>query len=277
MTKKYNMDEFQEVDRLLVEADFSDRHLMERTHDRMKFIIEAAPEKNDFTKGDKKYMITSKNNKRKSAAIAAAVFVCLLGGFSATAYGQDIVHNIVAYFQAGNIEITQYDKIPENPAGDGTESSDQKSEEKYTSIESARNDMGIDFAVPTWLPEGFSYTTAIQHGSSAVELQYTNDEEGTFFSLLISQGKNGIDTAGDVKEETIAKQKVYFANGIILWGQDNMNYEIYYTGEKDFDSRTLEQIIGNMTREAVSYDKAPPVVLENGRETAGPARVEQTQ
>lgn len=277
MTKKYNLDEFQEVTHLLAEADLSDDRSMERIHDRMKFIIESVPAKRDFTKGDIKYMRKNRSNKRKSAAIAAAVMVCLLGGLSTTAYGQDIVYNILAHFQAGNIEITQYDKIPETTTGDGKKSENQNSEDKYTSIESARKEMGIDFAVPTWLPEGFSYTTAIQHGGSAVELQYTNDADGTFFSLLISQGKNGIDTADGVKEETIAKQKVYFANGIILWGQNNLNYEIYYTGEKDFDSKTLENMIGSMTEEEVSYDKAPPSTSENGSEIAGPARVEIEQ
>jgi hypothetical protein len=277
VSKKYNLDEFHDVSRLLDEADVDDEYCRERIHDRMKFKIESASRQNNFTKGEEIYM---KKNKRRSAAVAAALLVCLLGGLSVTAYGQEIVHNILARFQAGHIEITQYDKLPEvGTKNSDTEKSKQEGRvntDQYTSIEAARKEMGVDFEVPAWLPEGFSYTTAVQHGAGAVELQYNNGGDGTLFSLLISQGENGISTDKDVKVENIAGHNVCFANGIILWGQDNLNYEIYYTGEKDFDRGTLEKIIGGMTADAVSYDKAPPANAEN-RETAGPAQAEREQ
>lgn len=270
MSKKINLDEFREISSLLENADVDDSLSRERIYNRVRYKMETGSIYTDFTEGDKIHMNKNiRRNLRKSVAVAVLALVCLVGGLSATAYGKEIVHNIIASFRAGNIEITQYDKLPEVDAGaGGGKRTVGESTVEYTSIEGARNEMGVYFAVPNWLPEGFSYTASILHSEKAVELQYNHESDGTFFSLLITKGDNGISTEKDVREETIAGQKVYFANGIILWGQDGLNYELYYTGEKDLDKEILENMLGNMTYKEVSYDKAPPESSENERDLA---------
>jgi hypothetical protein len=279
VSKKINLDEFREISNLLENADVDDDLSRERIYNRVRYKMETKSIYTDFTEGDNIQMNKNRRrNMRKSVAIAVLALVCLVGGFSVTAYGKEVIHNIIASFQAGNIEITQYDKLPEVDAeADGGKKTVGESTAKYTSIEDARSEMGVYFAVPNWLPEGFSYTASILHSENAVELQYNNEGDGTFFSLLITKGENGIATEGDVKEETIAGQKVYFANGITLWGQDGLNYELYYTGEKDFDREILENMLGNMTYKEVSYDKAPPENTETDGEFAGQAGAARAQ
>ena len=67
---------------------------------------------------------------------------------------------------------------------------------------------------------------------------------------MLSKGENGISTTGEVKTETIAGRTVYFANGIVLWEQDGLTYELYQMSEKNFDLKTLGKIIGTMSTEA---------------------------
>ncbi|MHB8063725.1 MAG: hypothetical protein ACYDG2_14010 [Ruminiclostridium sp.] len=72
---------------------------------------------------------------------------------------------------------------------------------------------------------------------------------------MISKGENGISTTGEVKKETIAGKTVYFANGIVLWGQDGLTYELYQMGGQDFDLNILGKIISTMSTGTDYNDK----------------------
>lgn len=245
MAKKQGVDELKEVCSLLENTDVNGEAHRERIYNRLKYRMEAGtiPKYNGKEEG-----IYMKRNIKKTIAIAALAFVCLTAGFSTTAFGQGIIQSIAGYFHVGNITITQYDK--ELPKVEASVDGDKKAvrentTQKSATIEEARAIMKTDFAVPTWLPDGYKYMNSVIHSENGVELQYTKDE--SLVSLLISKDENGISTAGEVKQETIAGKTVYFANGIVLWGQDGLTYELYQMDEKNFDRAALEKIIGTMS------------------------------
>lgn len=251
MAEKYNTDEFDGISRLLENAEVNDEMHKEKIYNGIKFKMETgAILKNNRKKDD----IDMKKNFRKSVVIAVMALVCLVGGFSATAYGQETIQNIIAHFKAGNITITQYKEMPDyKPVDNSDKKPDPKNESRVTTVEEARTTMKIDFAVPTWLPEGYVYTKSVQHSVNGVELVYAKGDD-CVLSLLISKGENGIGTTDDVKKETIAGNTVYFANGIVLWGQDGLTYELYQMGGEDFDKDVLDKIISTMSAETTYSD-----------------------
>jgi hypothetical protein len=251
MSKKHDMNEFKEVCDLLINAEVNDAIYKEKIYHQVKSKIATRSIQNNYRKRDEMHM---KKNFMKSIAMATIGVVCLLGGLSTTAYGQEVIGLILARFQVGGIEITQYDKeLPEIKSNDKSNTSIIRgSSPKRTTIEEARTVMKKDFPVPIWLPDGYVYLSSVLHSENGVELQYSKSEGN--ISLLISKGENGISTTGEVKEEIIGGKTVYFANGIVLWEEDGLNYELYHMGE-DLDLDTLRKIINTMTAEK-SYKEA---------------------
>jgi len=247
MAEEQNIDEFKEVCALLVNTDVNAEMHRERIYNRLEFQIETGVIQQNNEKMEGIYMKRSFN---KSIAVAVLTGVCLVGGFSTTALGQGIIQSVVGYFQVGNMTITQYDKeLPKiESSAKGDKNAVRGNTEQITTIKEARTNMKIDFVVPTWLPEGYKYMKSVMHGDNAVELVYSKDEN--LVSLLLSKGENGISTTGVVKTETIAGKSVYFANGIVLWEQDGLTYELYQMSEKNSDLETLGKIIGTMSTEA---------------------------
>lgn len=252
MDRKYDIDEFDEVCSLLKKTEVHDEMYKEKIYNKIRFKMESGMIQKNNKEKDEIYM---KKNLRKSVAITVIAFVCLVGGFSVTAYGQETIQNILAYFRVGNITITQYEK--ELPKYEESARDDKKAVTRNTAqnttVKEARSMMETDFAVPTWMPDGYSYMKSVLHSINGVELVYSKGE--SLVSLLISKGENGISTAGEVKREIIGDKTVYFTNGIVLWGQDGLTYELYQMGEPDFDLDTLGKIIGTMSNEAVHNDQ----------------------
>lgn len=259
MSRKYEADEFNDVCRLLANTEVNDDLHKVGIYNKLKFKMEAGTIKNNTKKEDGIYM---KKNAKRSVAIAVLTLVCLIGGFSATAYGQDIIQNILAHFKVGNITITQYKELPNyESVDDSGKKTVPENKPRVTTVEEARTTMKLDFAVPTWLPDGYTYSKSVQHSINGVELVYS--KEDCVVSLLISKGENGIGTAGDVKKETIAGNTVYFANGIVLWGQDGLTYELYQMGGEDFDKDVLEKIMGTMSAETTYNDELSSIKAES--------------
>ena len=248
MRNKHNINQFKELCGLLENIEVNDELHKDRIFNQIKFKMETGTlQKKYFEKGEF-YM---KRNNKKTIAIAA-VLVCLISVFSVTSYGQGIIRSIVGLFHVGSMTITQYDK--ELPDISNTKNNDNDNGKRKTkvpesvTIEEARTIMGIDFAVPSWLPDGYKYSNSVMHSKNGVELQYTKDKN--LISLLISRGENGISTAKDVRKETLGGTDVYFANGIVIWeGQNGLTYEMYQMTDKNFDLETLEKIIGTMSAE----------------------------
>jgi len=247
-----------DVCRLLENTDVNAEMHRERTYNRLKFKMEIGTIRQDNEKEDG---IIMKRNIKKSIAVAALTCASLVGGLSTTAFGQEITQSIVGYVHVGNMMITQYDK--ELPKIESSVKDDKnavrENTDKITTIKEARAFMKINFAVPTWLPDGYKYLKSVMHGDNAVELVYSQDQN--LVSLLISKGENGISTTGEVKKETIAGKTVYFANGIVLWGQDGLTYELYQMSEQDFDLNILGKIISTLStgtdyNDKLKYDAA---------------------
>ena len=258
MSEKYDLKEFDEVCSLLANAEVdADRH-KEKIYNRARLGIETGINENYNQRKDDRYM--RKNYRKAVAAVIASV--CLIGGFSTTAYAQGIFQAVLARFQVGGIEIVQQDReLPEVSPNKDNNKTTRENTRKSATLAEAREAMKVDFKLPVWLPEGFAYSNSVIHTDKAVEIQYTKDSE--LISLLISKGENGISTAGEVKKETIAGKTVYFVNGIILWEQDGLNYELYYMGQQDLDNTTLEKLLNTMAS-GESYNEAKAFYLQNG-------------
>ncbi|NQX68552.1 DUF4367 domain-containing protein [Paenibacillus alba] len=196
--------------------------------------------------------ISMKKNSWKSIAVAAAALVCVGGVFSTTSYAQDMIHTIMARFQVGNMEITQYDKeLPVSKVGDPSPESAKETERiereapPAMTLDKAREVMGIDFPAPTWLSDTYTFMNVVSQGKSMVEVQY-EEKDKNLISLLISKGaNNGISTTDEVKTETIKGTKVYYANGIVIWEYKGFTYELY--SGIDFDVEAMSKIIGSLS------------------------------
>ncbi len=252
MAGKHDIKEFNELCGMLSNADVKEDLHKEKIRNQIKYKMETGALQKEYKKKGEIYM---KKKRVKFIAVFTATLVCLVGIFSATAYGQEMIQKILARFHVGNMTITQYEKeLPkvESNAGSGKRVASEF-KPRNSSIEEARSVMEVDFAVPTWLPDGYVYTKSVLHSKNGAELVYSKGE--SLVSLLITKGENGISTAGEVKSETISGNTVYFANGIVLWGQDGLTYELYQMGEKDFDRDTLGKIISTMSTGTVRNDR----------------------
>lgn len=245
MKSKHDLDDFRELTDLLTNLELDDATPKASIYNRLKFKLEAG---NIQPHDSKKDGISMKMNKWKAVSVSAFAVVCLLGAFSTTSFAQGMLQTILARFQVGNMEITQYDK--ELPATQSNTQEieipiEQKAPPQMT-LEEARAASKMDFPAPTWLSEHYSYVNTVVQGEHMVEVQYKKEKE--FISLLISNsGENGIRTTEGVKIETIGGKKVYFANGIVIWEHEGFTYELYQMAEKSFDAATIGNIIESLS------------------------------
>ncbi|SMF84220.1 hypothetical protein SAMN05661091_2554 [Paenibacillus uliginis N3/975] len=253
MSKKQDLSEFHDVTNLLTNVELDDNTHKDQIYNRLKFKIETGTIQRFNTKKDGVYM---KNNKWKSIAVTAAVMVLLFGTFSTTSFAQDMIQSILARFQVGNMEITQYDKELPDTGVNHTDVKVQGNESQGNQIEApqqmtlkeARVAMDIDFPAPTWLSENYQFLNSVLHGEKMIEIQY--EKKGEFISLLISRGaNNAISTSEEVKTETIDGKKVYFANGIVIWEYEGFTYELYQMAEENFDTDAIRKIINSLSTE----------------------------
>ncbi|MGG0938593.1 hypothetical protein [Brevibacillus centrosporus] len=289
MSKKHNWEDCRDAVDLLKKSEIERTLAKERIYKRLLQKIEAGEVQPQDLKKDGMTMM-----KRKwKTATAAAVALMLIGGaLSTTSYAQGMIQSILARFQVGNMEIVQVDK--ERPAVESHESVDQEKAaesrevelpaQPKLSLEEARTTIGINFPAPTWMAD-FAYVNTVIHGKSMVEVQYSQGEKTVNF--LISQGgENGIETTGQVKTEVLAGKKVYYANGIVIWEDEDFTVEMY--AREDFDTATLETIIKSfavgkpLTQQQIDHAKAnldSVIQTERARQAApaAPARDERKQ
>ncbi|MHC1749141.1 MAG: DUF4367 domain-containing protein [Cellulosilyticaceae bacterium] len=111
MNKKSDMNEFKQIEDLLMNTDVNSDKYEDMILNRLKYKIETGTIKSNDTEKDGIYM-----NKKffKPSRVAALTLTVLICGASVT-YGSEIVSSIIARFQVGHTEITQYD---ETQAGD---------------------------------------------------------------------------------------------------------------------------------------------------------------
>lgn len=245
MKSEHDLDDFRELTDLLTDLELDDATPKANIYNRLKFKLESG---NIQLHDSKKDVIYMKTNKWKAATVSAVAVVCLLGAFSTTSLAQEMLQTILARFQVGNMEITQYDKeLPaEQSNTQGIEMPGYKEIPPQMTLEEARAASKMDFPAPTWLSEHYSYKNTVVHGESMVEIQYEKGKE--FISLLISNGgENGISTTEGVKIETIGGKKVYFANGIVIWEHEGFTFELYQMAEKSFDAATIGNIIESLS------------------------------
>ncbi len=259
MSKKVDLNQFDDLSRLLADTDVDADQHKAKIYNQVKLGIETEIKDANINRKDDRYM---KRNYRKTAAAAIIAVVCLLGGLSTTTYAQGLFQTVLARFQVGGIEIVQQDReLPETPSNTKDSTTTRENTQQSGTLEEARAAMKIDFAVPVSLPEGFVYSNSVIHTEKAVEIQYTRDSE--LISLLISKGENGISTTGEVKKEVIAGKTVYFVNGIILWEQDGLNYELYYMSSKDLEKADLEKMLNTMAS-GQTYKESKDFYRQNG-------------
>ncbi|WP_340006722.1 hypothetical protein MHH52_03710 [Paenibacillus sp. FSL K6-0276] len=199
-------------------------------------------------KSEKKDGITMKKSSWRNAIVIGSAVICLGGAFSATSYAQDMFQSIMAKFEVGNLEITQYDKEIPQAAQSITPSEDAQGGENVTidlpvpaklSLDEARTELGMNFPAPDWMAD-YEFVNCVLQGTSMVEVQYKSGEKTVNF-LISKGGDNGISTTEEVKTEVINGTKVYFANGTVIWEKDGFTVELY--AQEDFDKVTLGKII----------------------------------
>lgn len=110
-------------------------------------------------------------------------------------------------------------------------------------LQEARAILGLNFPAPSWLAD-YQYVNTVIHGDSMAEVQFAQGEKTVNF-LISKGGENGIGTTEEVKTEVIKGTTVYFANGIVIWEKNGFTVELY--AQEDFDTATLEKIIGGFT------------------------------
>lgn len=203
--------------------------------------------------------------------IGSAV-ICLGGAFSATSYAQDMFQSIMAKFEVGNLEITQYDK--EIPSAGQSISEEGKGGENVAielpvaaklTLDEARAELGMNFPAPTWMAD-YEFVNVVLQGTSMAEVQYNSGDKAVNF-LISKGGDNGISTTEEVKTEVINGTKVYFANGIVIWEKDGFTVELY--AQEDFDQATLGKIIDSFSIGAPVKSLGTEQVKENLQKNEG--------
>ncbi|TVX89689.1 hypothetical protein [Paenibacillus agilis] len=243
MNKEQDTQEFRDITQLLTNAEIGDTAAKDRIYKRIKSKMEIGTIQPNHAKREGVYM---KKVKWKVAAVSAAAVVLLGSTLSSTSFAQEMIRSVLASFQVGNMEITQYDQEISTVKEQQNQSvliNDKQSPQM--SLEEARTAMGVDFPASTWLANQYEFDNAVIHGEDTVELQYKNS--GEFISLLISQGgENGMSTTDEVRVEEISGKKVYFANGAVLWEHEGFTFELFQMAEKSFDKAALGKIIDSL-------------------------------
>lgn len=235
--------------------------------------------------------LSMRTKKWKTVAATAAALVCLTGVFATTSYAQEMVQSILARFQVGNLQITQYDRELPRTANLTTEQAEraERSEQAERAGKAGQAESGVRAEEQAQVgpapvpPEqaGRVQGTApakmtLDEARSAwgvdfpaptwmAEYEFVNcvrhggrmvevqyKNGDEVISLLISQGgENGIGTTEEVKTETIGGSTVYFANGIVIWEHDGFTFELYQMAENNFDAAAIGNIIASLSTEAM--------------------------
>lgn len=248
MSKRHDLKRFDNVTELLTSVELEDTARKEQMFNRLKFKIETGAIQPNMIKKDDLYM---KHKKWKSVAVGALAVICAGGIFSTTSYAHDMLGSIMARFQVGNMQITQYKELPQADVKTSesqpttNESRTVQQAPKKMTLQEARTSLGVDFPVPAWMAD-YTFVNCVVHGDKMIEVQY--ERNGDIISLLISTGgSNGIGTQDEVKKETIAGTTVYFANGIVIWEYKGFTYEMYQMAKEDLDTQALTKVISSIT------------------------------
>ncbi|MCR8641121.1 hypothetical protein NV379_00495 [Paenibacillus sp. N1-5-1-14] len=246
MKNKQGVDEFSDLTDLLTNLEHTDNASKDRIYQRLTLKMRAGTINPNLLKKDD---IVMKKKTWKTVTVSAAAVAILSGAFSTTSFAQNIMDSILARFQVGNIQITQYDKEPAAPVNNsaskqatGDASGEiQLPESPNLTVDEARAAMGLNFPAPTWLAD-YKYVNTIIQGKTMAEVQFAKGDKSVNF-LISKGGENGIGTTGEVKKEVINGVTVYFANGIVIWENNGFTIELY--AQDDFDKVTLGKIIEN--------------------------------
>ena len=130
----------------------------------------------------------------------------------------------------------------------GTREAGLRADGRYDSLSAAQEATGVSFPVPDRIIDGYSFVNCAVHGESSLllELQYANADSGDIYSMLISDGENGIQTTDEVIIKELAGVDVYYANGIVLWELGGVTYELYQMGGEDFSDDTISGVIASI-------------------------------
>lgn len=101
MNKKSDKSEFKQIEDLLINADVGSSKCEDLILSRLKYKIETGTIKLNDIEKEERYM------KNKFSRVATLTLVTLILGVSVT-YASEGLSSIIAFFQVGNTEITQY-------------------------------------------------------------------------------------------------------------------------------------------------------------------------
>ncbi|MEK4472293.1 hypothetical protein NSQ91_03585 [Paenibacillus sp. FSL R7-0048] len=277
MNKKDDLTKFSKTIELLENAEQGSTTAKERIYNRLIYKLDhgALSPQSEIKDG-----ITMKKSSWRNAIVIGSAVICLGGAFSATSYAQDMFQSIMAKFEVGNLEITQYDKEIPSAAQSMTPSEDAQGGENAVielpvaaklSLDEARAALGMNFPAPDWMGD-YEFVNCVLQGTSMVEVQYNSGENAVNF-LISKGGDNGISTTEEVKTEVINGTKVYYANGIVIWEEDGYTVELY--SQVDFDQATLGKIIDSFNIGApvqpLEQGQVKENLQKNGAAVAAPA------
>lgn len=269
--KNDDLTKFSKTIELLENVEQDNTAAKERIYNRLVYKLDHGALE---PKSEKKDGITMKKSSWRNAIVIGSAVICLGGAFSATSYAQDMFQSIMAKFEVGNLEITQYDKEIPSAAQSMTPSEEGKGGENVAielpvvaklTLDEARAELGMNFPAPTWMAD-YEFVNVVLQGTSMVEVQYNSGDKAVNF-LISKGGDNGISTTEEVKTEVINGTKVYFANGIVIWEKDGFTIELY--AQEDFDQATLGKIIDSFSIGAPVQSLGTEEVKENLQKNEG--------
>lgn len=168
MNRKSDRNEFKQIEDLLINADVESSKCEERIYNRLKYKIETGTiTSNEREKEDR----SMKKKFLRPSRVATLTIATLICGASIT-YGGEILSSIMARFQVGHTEITQYGEYDE------------------TQVNDTQNE-GI--SLPT-IQEGFKGKLFDKNGEEAVygeHQEYYTAEGKIITSMMIKDLPNG--------------------------------------------------------------------------------------
>lgn len=117
MSNRLDTNEFEKVEELLIKADVNSKDYEEQIFNRIKYKIETGNIKSNTYEKDELYM--KKKTFRPSKVVGLTLATIILG--MSVAYATGTLSSILARFQVGNIEITQYGETKEENQNASTE------------------------------------------------------------------------------------------------------------------------------------------------------------
>ena len=249
MKNEYNPGDFPKLVNMLENTPAVPPEERERVYRAlMRKLGSGAGEQNSFYEKE----IIMKRITAKKAFRIALVVVCAVA-LVTTAYATGFVQTIINRFQVGGMEIRQvdrYEDVPQIETSDesGSREAGPSADGRYDSLDAAQEATGVSFPVPERIIDGYSFVNCAVHGESSLllELQYANPDTGDIYSMLISDGENGIQTTEEVIVKELEGVDVYYANGIVMWALGDVTYELYQMGGEDFSDDIISGIIASI-------------------------------